>query len=44
MIINEPNEKAFPPNTQHLNLNFFTEKKESLKVKAIPHIHLGKAL
>lgn len=31
-----------PPNTQHLS--FFTRKKESLKVKAIPHIHFGKAL
>lgn len=30
--MNEPNEKAFPPpNTQHFNLFFFTEKKESLK-------------
>lgn len=48
MIItwHEPNKKfkdfvPFPPPKRLLE---FYEKKESLEVKAIPHIHFGKAL
>lgn len=49
MIItwHEPNKKfqGFCPLPSPHNTSYsFTEKKESLEVKAIPHIHFGKAL
>lgn len=43
--MNEPNEKAFPPQHTTPQFIFFLQKRRKvLKMKAIPHIHLGKAL